>query len=112
MGFKKGDKILTVSNNRPEWNFADMGMGQIGVVHVPVYPNISDSDHRYVLEHSDARMVIVSSKEYYDKIAPLAKQLPAIEKIFTYDDVKGVPNWMEIVELGRKNKRVCSGNSR
>ena len=104
MGFKKGDKILTVSNNRPEWNFADMGMGQIGVVHVPVYPNISDSDHRYVLEHSDARMVIVSSKEYYDKIAPLAKQLPAIEKIFTYDDVKGVPNWMEIVELGRKNR--------
>jgi long-chain acyl-CoA synthetase len=104
MGLKKGDKILTISNNRPEWNFADMGMGQIGVVHVPVYPNISDSDHKYVLEHSDARMVIVSSKEYYDKIAPLAKDIPAIEKIFTYDEVKGVANWMEIVELGRKNR--------
>ncbi len=103
MGFKKGDKILTISNNRPEWNFADMGMGQIGVVHVPVYPNMSDADHKYVLEHSDARMVIVSSKEYYDKIAPLAKQVPAIEKIFTYDEVKGVPNWMEIVEAGKKS---------
>ena len=104
MGFKKGDKILTISNNRPEWNFADMGMGQIGVVHVPVYPNISDSDHKYVLEHSDARMVIVSSKEFYNKIAPLAKEIPAIEKIFTYDKVRGVSNWMEIVELGKKNR--------
>jgi long-chain acyl-CoA synthetase len=33
MGFKKGDKIATVSNNRPEWNFVDMGMAMVGVVH-------------------------------------------------------------------------------
>ncbi len=73
MGFKKGDKILTISNNRPEWNFADMGMGQIGVVHVPVYPNIGPGEHRYILEHSDARLAILSSKEHYDKIKPLAR---------------------------------------
>lgn len=113
MGLKKGDKILTVSNNRPEWNFVDMGMGQIGVVHVPVYPNIGADDHRYVLEHSDARMVIVSSQEYYQKIEPLTKEVPAIEKIFTFDKVQDAPNWMEIVELGRKNrakyKKILSG---
>ena len=40
LGFKKGDKIVTVSNNRPEWNFVDMGMAMIGVVHVPVYPTL------------------------------------------------------------------------
>ncbi len=104
MGFKKGDKILTISNNRPEWNFADMGMGQIGVVHVPVYPNIGRGEHRYILEHSDARLAILSSKEYYDKIKPLADEVPKIEKIFTYDKVDGVPHWGEIVELGKKNK--------
>jgi len=38
LGIKKGDKIVTVSNNRPEWNFVDMGMAMIGVVHVPVLP--------------------------------------------------------------------------
>jgi len=104
MGFKKGDKILTISNNRPEWNFADMGMGQIGVIHVPVYPNIGPDEHRYVLEHSDARLAILSSKEYYDKIKPLADEVPKIENIYTYDKVDGVPNWNEIVELGKKNK--------
>ncbi len=103
MGFKKGDKILTISNNRPEWNFADMGMGQIGVIHVPVYPNIGRGEHRYILEHSDARLAIFSSKEYYDKIKPLVDEVPKIEKIFTYDDVEGIPHWSEIVELGKKN---------
>ncbi len=104
LGFKKGDKILTISNNRPEWNFADMGMGQIGVVHVPVYPNIGPREHRYVLEHSEARMVIVSSKEFYDKIKPLAAEVPKIENIYSYDKISGVPHWSEIVELGKKNK--------
>ncbi len=104
MGFKKGDKILTISNNRPEWNFADMGMGQIGVVHVPVYPNIGRGEHRYILEHSDARLAILSSKEYYDKIKPLVDEVPKIEKIFTYDKIEGIPHWGEIVELGKKNK--------
>jgi len=104
MGFKKGDKILTISNNRPEWNFADMGMGQIGVVHVPVYPNIGRGEHRYILEHSDARLAILSSKEHYDKIKPLADEVPKIEKVYTYDKVDGVPCWSEIVELGKKNR--------
>jgi len=36
LGFQKGDKIVTISNNRPEWNIIDIGMGQIGVIHVPV----------------------------------------------------------------------------
>ncbi len=35
LGFKKGDKIATVTNNRPEWNFADMGMAMIGVFMYP-----------------------------------------------------------------------------
>jgi len=104
MGFKKGEKILTVSNNRPEWNFADMGMGQIGVVHVPVYPNIGPGEHRYILEHSEARIAIISSKEYYDKIKPIADEVPKIEKVFTYDKIEGVPHWSEILELGRKNR--------
>jgi len=104
MGFKKGDKILTISNNRPEWNFADMGMGQIGVIHVPIYPNISSSEHRYLLEHSEARIVIVSSQEFYDKIESHAGEIPQIEKIYSYDKLEGIAHWSEILELGKKHK--------
>jgi len=48
LGFKKGDKIATVSNNRPEWNFVDMGMAMIGVVHVPVSPTIGDDEYKHI----------------------------------------------------------------
>jgi long-chain acyl-CoA synthetase len=60
MGLKKGDKILTASNNRPEWNFLDIGMMQIGVVHVPIYPTLSDEETKYILGHCEARFVVVS----------------------------------------------------
>jgi len=102
MGFKKGDKIVTVSNNRPEWNFMDNGMTQIGAVHVPIYANQGLVEYEHILSHSDARIIIVSSKEFYDKIKEPAKNTPKIENIYCLDEIEGVKSWMEIIELGRK----------
>ena len=104
LGFKKGDKIITISNNRPEWNFLDMGMSQIGVVHVPVYPNLGSLEYAHILVHSDARLVIVSSKEFYQKIKPLLKNAPNVEKLLTIDDLPHIPNWTEITKLGSENQ--------
>lgn len=102
MGFKKGDKIVTVSNNRPEWNFMDNGMTQIGVVHVPIYANQGLAEYEHILTHSDARIIMVSSKEFYDKIEGPAKKAPKIENIYCLDEIAGVKSWMEIIDLGRK----------
>ena len=96
MGFKKGDKIITISNNRPEWNFVDVGMGQIGVVHIPIYPNMSLAEYEFIFEHSDARLVIVSSAEYYIKAKLAADKTQNIEKVYTFDQIEGIPNWEEI----------------
>ncbi len=103
LGFKKGDKIVTISNNRPEWNFIDMGMTQVGVVHVPVYANLGHAEYEHVLTHSDARIIIVSGENFYTKIKDRLKAAPNIEKVYSFDDVKGVSNWMEIIELGKAN---------
>ncbi len=103
MGITKGDKIFTISNNRPEWNIMDMGMSQIGAVHVPVYPNNSDEEYKHILEHSDARLVIVSSQAFYEKIKPLADKIPNIEKLFTIDQVAAANNINEIFKLGETN---------
>jgi len=104
LGFKKGDKIATVSNNRPEWNIIDFGMEQIGVVHVPVYPTIGETEYKHVLSHSDAIMLIISSKERYDFISPIANKIEKIKKIYTIDEVEGVPNFKEIIKLGEETK--------
>lgn len=105
LGVKKGDKILTISNNRPEWNFIDMGMSQIGAVHVPVYPNMSKADYVYILEHSDAVMAIAGLQDHYTRIAPAALAVEKVKKVYSIDRLSDVDNWMDIVELGR-SKRV------
>ena len=104
MGLKKGDKIVSASNNRPEWNFLDMGMMQIGVVHVPIYPTLGDDETAFIFEHSDARLALVSDAALFQKFTK--NRTPNIEKIFTFNDVQGASNWKEIVELGEKNENT------
>ena len=104
MGYKKGDKIATISNNRPEWNFIDFGMSQIGCVHVGIYPTISDKEFLHILSHSDSRILIVSGKEIYDKIYPIYKKTKNLEEIYTIEKVEGVKNYSEILELGESKK--------
>ena len=105
MGLKPGDKIVTISNNRPEWNFMDMGMSQVGLVHVPIYPNNDPREFRHIFAHSDARWVIVSSKEFYDKIKKIAAETENIEKVWSIDKLNGVPNFDEILKEGEKNEK-------
>ena len=57
MGLKKGEKIATLSNNRPEWNFVDLGMMQAGGIHVPIYPTISAADLKIIL--TDAEVIYI-----------------------------------------------------
>ena len=104
MGFKKGDKVATVSNNRPEWAFMDMGMLQIGCVHVPIYPTISDEDYKHILRHSEARIIIVSSSDLYARIKPIQETIDSMEGIYTFDKVEDALHWSEIIELGKQNE--------
>jgi len=104
MGFKKGDKIATVSNNRPEWNFVDMGMALAGVVHVPVYPTIGDDEYKYILSHSDAKMLIVSDLSAYKRLKPIAGKIWKLKKVYTFNYYDDVPHWSEITNAGFENK--------
>ncbi|MCF8357854.1 MAG: long-chain fatty acid--CoA ligase [Prolixibacteraceae bacterium] len=101
MGFLKNDKIATITNNRPEWNFVDLGMTMIGVVHVPVYTSLNADEYRYVFDHSDARMVIVSDRKFYEKIRPVCDQVDNVEHVFTFSKTDISKHWLEVVEKGK-----------
>jgi len=103
-GFKKGDKIATVSNNRPEWNFVDMGMSMIGVIHVPIYPTIGEDEYKYILKHSDAKMLIVSDNALFNKLNPIASKIRSIKSVYSFNKLDGINHWSEIIELGEKEK--------
>lgn len=101
MGFVKGDKIATVINNSPEWNFIDFGMSQLGVVHVGIYPTISAMEYEHILSHSEVKILIVFSKDLYDKISPIAEKLESIQAIYSIEKIDGVKSLDDILELGK-----------
>ncbi len=104
LGFQKGDKIVTVSNNRPEWNFVDMGMAMLGVVHVPVFPSLSTNEYSYILSHSGAKMAIVSNKNLFQKLTAACKEVANDVEIYSFDKLEKSKNWKEIVDLGKNHK--------
>lgn len=106
LGIKKGDKIATITNNRPEWNFMDMGMAQIGAVHVPIHPTLTTEEIVFILNHSDARMVLVSDKNLFKKINDIKSELPLIESIFTFNQVEGATHWTHITSAGEANAKM------
>jgi len=101
LGFQKGDKIMTVTNNRPQWNFVDMGMSMLGVVHVPVYTSMNAEEYNYIMKHSDAKMVIISDRELYEMIQQEAKKIKAVEHFYTFDTIEGAKHWSEVLEKGK-----------
>lgn len=103
LGIRPGDKIITITNNRPEWNFLDMGIMLCGAVHVPVYPTISENDYRYILKHSEARLVFTAGKELYEKIKLIADEIPEIMDVFTFRDISGKMHVSELIGLGKIN---------
>lgn len=106
LGIKKGDKIATITFNRPEWNFLDMAIIQIGAVHVPIYPTISDTDYQYILGHAEVKMVFVAGWELLRKIEHILPTIPTLnekEMVYTFKNLRGYKHLNEIIEIGRAN---------
>ena len=106
MGLKKGDKVATISNNRPQWNFVDMGVAQTGIIHVPIYPTISKEEYEYILKDSKPSVIFLSDKALYNKIKPIADKVESVKEVYSFNEVEGAKNWMEVVELGKNGVTI------
>ena len=105
LGVGNGDKIATISNNRPEWNFVDMGTLQIGAIHVPIYPTISESDYKYILAHAEVSYLFVAGKDLYRKVEHILPDVPNIKGIYTFTPIEGVKPLSDLIGLGKENPR-------
>jgi long-chain acyl-CoA synthetase len=95
-GIEKGDKIGIISPNRPEWNFIDFAMQQLGAVSVPMYPTITERDYRYIFEDAGVKLAFVSDKSLYEKVKRATEGLSGIKGIYTFDQVEGASHWARL----------------
>jgi long-chain acyl-CoA synthetase len=85
LGIEPGDRVAILSENRPEWLFADVAIQGIGAVSVGVYPTSSEPEVAEVLRSSAAKIVIVEDEEQLDKTVAVRAELPQLSKIVVID---------------------------
>ena len=87
LGLSDGERVMLVSENRPEWCLADLGIMAAGCVTVPAYTTNTERDHLHILENSRARAVIVSDAKLARPLLPavlgsdVAKHVIGIEPL-------------------------------
>lgn len=106
MGYGKGDKVVTICNNRPEWNFTDMGLSMAGLIHVPVYPTLSADEYLYIFNHSDAKIIIIGTLSQYRKIEPIVRKMDKPARIFLMDDSDNIQCFKDLYKIGERVELV------
>ena len=86
----KGDRVALLSENRPEWAIADFATLLLGGVVVPIYATQTSEQTLFVSQHSAARIIFVSTRKQYEKIAAIQSET-ALERIVIMDDAADLP---------------------
>ena len=100
-GVKKGDPIVSMTNDRPEWNFIDMGIQMAGGIHIPLPITASDEELEYILKEARSKISFVSGKSIYTRIQKFTQRICFDCEIYTLSEIKNIPNYAEIVNLGK-----------
>jgi len=108
LGIGKGDHIAILSENRPEWAFADFGALVLGAATVPIYPSLTAAQVRYVLLDSGAKAIFVSTAAQAAKLAEVKRELPALGHVIGFDPSAG---GLPLDELRSRGKAALASDA-
>jgi len=104
LGQAKGDKLIILSENRPAWVVADFANQCLGGITVPIYTTLVPEQVKYIINDSDARIVVVSNAVQWEKIAAIRAELPQVRHFIIFDGdapADGVLTLAGVLEKGR-----------
>jgi long-chain acyl-CoA synthetase len=90
-GIKQGDRIGTLSENRPEWVITDLAAVSMGAVVVPIYPTLPSAQIEFILRDAGAALLIVSDHKQLEKARAIQADLPALRQIVMMDAPVDLP---------------------
>jgi len=102
LGLGKGDHVAILSENRPEWAFADMAVLAAGGADVPIYPSLPAAQVRYILADSEAKAVFVSNAAQAAKVTEVRGGLDALRHVIAFEPVAGALALDELRARGRE----------
>jgi len=102
LGLSKGDKLIILSDNRPEWTITDFACLCNGGITVPIYTTLVPEQVKYIINDSDAKIVVYSNPDQWKKLDEIRGQLPKVKHFITFDPEAppGVITYREIQAQG------------
>ncbi|MDH3739447.1 MAG: AMP-dependent synthetase/ligase [Alphaproteobacteria bacterium] len=97
LGVNPGDRVVLVSENRPEWGIADLAIMSAGALTVPAYTTNTVDDHTHILSDSGATVAIVSSARLAERLLPAADAVDTVTHIVALEAPTGTGHGVEII---------------
>lgn len=118
-GVNVGETVAVHSENRPEWIISDVGIQAIQSITVGLYPTNPPQEVKYLLGHSEAKILFAEDQEQVDKALEVIDDLPELTKIVYFEsrgitkyDNEKLISWNEFIEIGKeefnKNKEFVN----
>ena len=94
LGLRRGETVAIIGDNRPEWLYAELAAQSLGAKSVGIYQDSAAQEVKYLVEASDARIIVAEDQEQVDKIIEIWHDLHDIVKVVYYYP-KGLRNYQE-----------------
>lgn len=113
LGLQKDDCVALISENRPEWVYADFAMQMLGIINVPLYPSLTSDSIEYILNDSESKAIIVSTGFQLNKVQKVLKNCKHLKYIIIlndHDDVTSSDNLFTFKQIQEKGKSLQKSN--
>jgi long-chain acyl-CoA synthetase len=109
LGLERGDKVAVISGNRPAWLYVELAAQSVGAIPLGIFVDSQPDQVKSILDHSEARFILVEDQEQADKALSVRDALPRLERIIV-DDMRGLEAYQDptlvsleaVAELGRE----------
>lgn len=92
LGLGRGDKVLIIGDNDPQYFWAQLAIQAAGGVSVGVFTDSIPSEIQFLADHSDAVLAFAKDQEQCDKLLEIHDQLPDVRRVIYWED-KGLWNY-------------------
>jgi len=106
LGHQAGDKLIILAENGPKWIMTDFANLCSGGITVPIYPSLVPEQIKYIIDDSDAKIVVCSSKELWEKVKTVKNELTKVTHFISFQSEipEGV---LSLNDVMRKGKRIA-----
>ncbi len=86
LGIKQDTKVVLLSENRPEWHVVDFACHLLGAVVVPIFPTLIPEQIEYIVNNSEAELIVVSNSQQAAKISEIKDQIKKVKNVIAFEE--------------------------